>query len=286
MEYLSTNLGLPYNPSNNWAYSGSTTSNLLSQITNVPASTALHTALFSVVSGGNDIFYSVDIGASDPNAWGVVVTNAVSNITLAVGTLYTNGAREVVVGNLANVGETPSFNSAPAGYGTYIDTGVVSLFNARLPTAMTNLMVRDPGLRIYLVNLNAGLSNVLSAPATYGFTVTTNGALEDPNLTDKSFDGPGADYLFWDTIHPTTKMHTLMATSVYACVGVEMGLARSGTNFNLTVDNLYPGLPYTVESSTNLSTWITNSAFTASATNSILSVTNKSNRQMFYRVNY
>jgi thermolabile hemolysin len=104
VEYLSTNLGLPYNPSNNWAYSGSTTSNLLSQITNVPASAALHTALFSVVSGGNDIFYSVDIGASNPNAWGVVVTNAVSNLTLAVGTLYTNGAREVVVGNLANFG--------------------------------------------------------------------------------------------------------------------------------------------------------------------------------------
>jgi phospholipase/lecithinase/hemolysin len=134
--------------------------------------------------------------------------------------------------------------------------------------------------------LNAGLSNVLSAPATYGFTVTTNGALEDPNLTDKSFNGPGADYLFWDTIHPTTKMHTRMAAAVYASVGVEMGLARNGTNFNLTVNDLYPGLPYTVESSTNLSTWITNSAFTASTTNSVLSVTNKSNRQAFYRVNY
>jgi thermolabile hemolysin len=103
VEYLSTNLGLPYNPSNNWAYSGSTTSNLFSQITNVPASTAL----FSVLSGGNDIFYSVDIGVNDA-AWGVVITNAVSNITFAVGTLYTNGAREVIVGNLANVGETPA----------------------------------------------------------------------------------------------------------------------------------------------------------------------------------
>ena len=151
---------------------------------------------------------------------------------------------------------------------------------------MTNAMRQDPGLRIYLVNLNAGLSNVLSAPAAYGFTVSTNGALEDTNLTDKSFNGPGADYVFWDTIHPTTKMHALTAAAVYACVGVQMNLARSGTNFNLTVKNLYPGLPYAIESSTNLSTWTTNLAFTATATNSVLSVTNKSNRAAFYRVNY
>ena len=139
---------------------------------------------------------------------------------------------------------------------------------------------------IYLVNMNGVLSNVLSAPAAYGFTVTTNGALEDTNLTDKSFNGPGADYVFWDTIHPTTKMHALMGAAAYDCVGVEMNLARNGTNFNLNVNNLFPGLPYTIESSTNLTTWTTNLAFTASATNSTLSVTNKSTRQVFYRVNY
>lgn len=284
VEYLSADLGLTYNASNNWAYSGSTTVDLLSQITNVPASPALRTALFSVVSGGNDFFDNVNLGVND-SAWGLVVTDAVSNITLTVTTLYTNGAREVVVGNLASVGRTPAFNSAPAGYGAYLDTKV-ALFNTQLLSAMTNAMRQDSGLSIYLVNLNAGLSNVLSAPAAYGFTVSTNGALEDTNLTDKSFNGPGGDYVFWDTIHPTTKMHALTAVAVYACVGVQMNLARSGTNFNLTVNNLYPGLPYAIESSTNLSMWTTNLTFIATATNSVLSVTNKSSREAFYRVNY
>lgn len=285
VEYLSADVGLPYNASNNWAYSGSVTADLLSQITNVPASPALHTALFSVLSGGNDFLDNAPVLGVNNAAWGVVVTNAVSNILLTVTSLYTNGAREVMVGNLANVGETPAFNSSPAGYGAYVDT-YVAMFNTRLQSAMTNAMQQNPGLRVYFVNLNAGLSNVLSAPASYGFTVTTNGALEDPNLTDKSFNGPGADYVFWDTIHPTTKMHALMGAAAYACVGVEMNLAGNGTNFNLTVGNLYPGLPYTIESSTNLTTWTTNLAFTASATNSVLSVTNKSGREAFYRVNY
>lgn len=283
VEYLSADLGLPYNASNNFAISGSTTSNLLSQVTNVPASPALATALFSVLSGGNDFLNSVGLGVNDAG-WGVMVTDAVSNITLAVTTLYTNGAREVIVGNLPNVGQTPGFNSAPVGFPAYVDSKV-GLFNGMLQSAMTNAMQQKPGLRIYLVNFNATLSNVLSAPATYGFTVTTNGALEDTNLVDKSFNGPGANYVFWDTVHPTTKMHSLMGAAADAAVGVQLNLARNGANFTLNVNHLFPGLPYTIENSSNLMTWTTYQSFTAGATNSTLSVTNRFDRQ-FYRVNY
>ena len=283
VEYLSADLGLPDNASNNFAISGSTTSDLLSQVTNVTSSSALHTALFSLLSGGNDFFNNVGLGQND-TGWGLVVTDAVSNITLTVTTLYTNGAREVIVGNLPDLGQTPAANGYPAAFRTYLDSKV-GLFNAMLASAMTNAMQQHSGLRIYLVNFNGTLSNVLGAPATYGFTVTTNGALEDTNLIDKSFNGPGANYVFWDTIHPTTKMHALMGAAAYASVGVQMNLAPNGTNFNLDLNNLYPGLPYTVESSSNLTVWTTYLAFNASATHSILSVTNKSVRQ-FYRMNY
>jgi phospholipase/lecithinase/hemolysin len=61
------------------------------------------------------------------------------------------------------------------------------------------------------------------------------GALEDPSLTDKSFTGPGADYVFWDIIHPTTKVHALVATLAFQTVAVELNIARNGTNFSLTV---------------------------------------------------
>ncbi|HEV2452952.1 MAG TPA: SGNH/GDSL hydrolase family protein [Verrucomicrobiae bacterium] len=284
VEYLSAELGLAYNASNNFAFSGSETSNLLSQITNVPASPALHTALFSVLSGGNDFLDNASLGENDL-AWDLVVTDAVSNITLTVTTLYTNGAREVIVGTLPNVGQTPAFNGSPAGYAGYVDSKV-ALFNFLLQSAITNAVQHDAGLRVYLADFNASLSNVLSAPAAYGFTVTTNGALEDPNLADKSFNGPGANYVFWDLVHPTTKMHALIGAAAFACVGVQVNLARSGTNFNLNLNNLYPGYSYAIQSSSNLTTWATAMTFTSSLTNSVMSVTNKSNRQVFYRVSY
>lgn len=207
---------------------------------------------------------NVGLGEND-SGWGLVITDAISNITLAVTTLYTNGAREVIIGDLPNVGQTPAFNAAPAGFANYVDSKV-ALFNAMLQSAMTNAMKQNPGLRIYFVNLNAVLSNVLSAPAAYGFTVTTIDALEDPNLTNKSFNGPGANYVFWDIIHPTTKVHALMGATAYARVGVEMNLTRNGSNIDLNVNNLFPGLSYTIESSTNLMTWATYMAFTASTT--------------------
>ena len=283
VEYLSAELGLTYNTNNNLAVSGSTTSGLQSQVAAVPASPNLHTALFTVLSGGNDFLNNAGMGTNDPG-WGLVVANAVTNVTLAVTTLYTNGAREVLVGNLPNIGQTPAFNSEPAGYASYVDSKV-ALFNAMLQSSMTNAMQHNSGLRIYMANNNLLLSNVLSAPAVYGFTVTTSGALEDPNLTDKSFNGPGANYLFWDVIHPTTKMHELIGAAAYACVGVKVNLTSNGANFHLNVSNLFPGLSYMVERSSNLTAWTTYSNFNASTTNLVLSVTNNS-RQMLYRVNY
>jgi thermolabile hemolysin len=215
----------------------------------------------------------------------MVVSNAVFNLTNAIEVLYTNGAREVMVGNLANVGQTPLFNSYPADYGTYVDTKV-ALFNSLLISSLPSLMQRNPGLRVYLLDNNLGLSIVLNSPASYGFTVTTNGALEDPNLTDKSFTGPGAHYIFWDVVHPTTKLDAITAAMAFDSVAVQLKLAPGGTNLSLSLRNLYPSLPYTLQNSSDLTKWSNYDTFTATATNFTMVVTNGVGQKMFYRVAY
>ena len=285
VEYFSTNLGLPYNASNNFAFSGSTTSDLASQVAELPASGNLHSALFAVVSGGNDFLDGARTLGETNSLWSNVVATAVWNISNAVCTLYTNGAREIIVGNLANVGLTPSFNASPAGFGAYVDTKVAA-FNTQLATAVTNALQANPGLRIYLANNNLIFGNVLSNAAALGFTVTTNGALEDTKLTDKSFTGPGADYVFWDTVHPTTKVDVITAEATFDLTAVELKLARNGTNLNLTISNLFPSLSYTIQSSSNFITWSNLQTFTATNTNSIVVVTNPPAQKVFYQVSY
>src|SRR5579859_1213788 len=123
VEYLSAQLGLVYNPSNNFAFSGSTTSNLASQLAPVAPSTNLHTALFTVWSGGNDFLGNTSLGVNDAG-WSNVITAAVMNLTNALDTLYTNGAREVIVPNLPNLGKTPALLGAPGGFPDYLDSKV------------------------------------------------------------------------------------------------------------------------------------------------------------------
>lgn len=284
VEYLSAQLGLTYNAANNFAVSGSATSGLASQIAGLAPSTNLHTALFTVWSAGNDFQDNVSLGVNDAG-WSNVVVTAVSNLTNAIGALFTNGAREMIVANLPNLGQAPGSASFPPGYPAYVDSKV-ALFNAMLATALTNVMQQNPGLRIYPLDVNSFLTGILSAPATFGFTVTTKGALEDPSLTDKSFTGPGADYVFWDIIHPTTKVHALVATLAFQRVAVELNIARNGTNFSLTVLNLSPGLQYTIQNSTNLSTWSDYQTLTAGGTNATVALTNGPGAKAYYRVRY
>lgn len=284
VEYLSAQLGIPYNPSNNFAVSGSTTSDLLEQIAGLQGFTNLPSGLFTVDSGGNDFLESGSLGVNDPT-WAMVVSNAVFNLTNAIDVLYMDGAREIMVGNLANVGQTPLLNGYPAGYGSYVDTKV-ALFNSLLTTSLPNVMQRNSGLRIYVLDNNLGLSMVLNAPATYGFTVTTNGALEDPNLTDKSFTGPGADYVFWDVVHPTTKLNAMTAAVAFDSVAIQLNLSSSGTHLNLSLRNLYPTLPYAIQSSTDLTRWSNYDTFMATTTNAVVVVTNGAGKSTFYRAVY
>ena len=160
----------------------------------------------------------------------------------------------------------------------------MAVFNLQLASAVTNLMNQSPGLRVYVADFNQLLSNLVSAPVSYGFTVSTIGALQDTALTDKSFTGPGAEYVFWDPVHPTARGYALIAALAFQSVGVQLKVARSGANLNLTIGNVYPGLPYTIQSSSNLSSWSTDQTFTASDTNTSMVVTNVPGSTRFYRV--
>ncbi|HEV2208290.1 MAG TPA: hypothetical protein VG167_05905 [Verrucomicrobiae bacterium] len=84
-EYLSGELGLPYNPANSFAVSGSRTSDLLPQIAGVtpsphckqPCSASYRAATIFWTTWG-----WAGLGQNDAG-WGLVITNAVANITPA-----------------------------------------------------------------------------------------------------------------------------------------------------------------------------------------------------------
>jgi len=82
---------------------------------------------------------------------------------------------------------------------------------------MEGVARKYPNARIASVDDFSLVDDIVANPSTYGFTVVNDDALDA--LGDPTFDGPGADYLFWDVIHPTTKAHGWVAQLAESAVG-------------------------------------------------------------------
>ncbi len=96
-----------------------------------------------------------------------------------------------------------------------------------------------PGLGVSYLDPNPWIAEIEAAPADFGFT-NMNETVLDSGLADKSFDGPGSTYFFWDGIAPTTKVHCQLAGRVHDAL-LEQGrpAAFRGRIVRLTDDQVW-----------------------------------------------
>lgn len=185
-----------------------------------------HTDTGSTVPGGPGIRTSVDVylathAAADPNALYILqggtedYVDGQTNPAIPVGNLAgeltdlaARGARNFLVMNLPNLGETPLVRGTPlAGPATQLS----QTNNALLSGALNSLQGVFPDAQFTLLDVYAFQQEVLANPGAFGFTNVTDGYLingvGDPN-----------NYLYWDAGHPTTAAHRLLADFAYAAV--------------------------------------------------------------------
>jgi phospholipase/lecithinase/hemolysin len=151
--------------------------------------TAIIPSSLFIVWGGADDFESLlnpTVAQSETAA-----QSAATNIDGIVAALQMEGATDILVPNLPNLGSTPEFNgdAAAIAYSNSFDTTLA----ATLPSGAT------------LFDTDALFNEILTSPGAYGFTNTTTpciSAAANPSCTG---------YLFFDDIHPTTAADTILA---------------------------------------------------------------------------
>jgi outer membrane lipase/esterase len=170
-------------------------------------------ALYVIMGGGNDIN---DVGADPATAVANIIA-AANAINDMVNSLYFAGARNILVGNLPDIGLTPL---ALAG-GPAVAAGATALsqlFNATLSSLLAVTEAANSGIDIDLLDMYALLNDAVANAASYGFGNVTSACKEgELGLPGAVCSDPDA-YLFWDSFHPSARAHDLIAQTALRAI--------------------------------------------------------------------
>ncbi|MBI4324094.1 MAG: SGNH/GDSL hydrolase family protein [Chloroflexi bacterium] len=288
VEYLSAKLGLTYDPTHNLAQSGGETSDALNQTGRLTAPVNPAGALYVIWAGGNDFIHHFAQGLNE-TFWNGQINQAVANLTNAVQVLYGKGARTVLVPNQVDLSRIPLVLNplVPPVLRTYL-SNKVSQFNSALAAALQTVRQAQPDLQLISPDVRAKFDELLANLGAYGFSKAGVDALFDPLLLDKSFNGPGWNYVFWDPIHPTSKSHALVADWFYEAVAMalrpRLEINRDGTSLVLVLSSLQVGRTYLLQRSTDLIGWNNTETFTATAETRQMPITAAVETKAFFRL--
>ena len=237
VDYIAQRLNIPIQPSffggTNFAYGGARTAyNIIEQRAGGPlpndlfpwtlnaevqafSARGIHDpgALYIVFSGSNDIADLTRNGGANAPA---VIDGLVNGILGAIDAFKAAGAQRIVVPNVPDLGLTPAFFLNPDPNASPAATFFSSAFNNALHAALLSVS----GVDIVEFDTFSFLRTLVSNPGAFGLTEVTfpcyNGFV-DPNPAGIECANPD-QFLFWDIVHPTTVVHSVLADFVLLAV--------------------------------------------------------------------
>lgn len=167
-------------------------------------------ALYIVWAGAND--YLPTQGSFVP------YTNPevpLKNLSDAVTSLANAGAKNILVANLPDLGNTPVAYSVDQSFpGTSAALNALTeAHNTGLSTALNDLS-QSFDINIIPFYVDSLFEEVLDNPGKFGFTNTTDACISDPVACAANPNG----YFFWDQQHPTTAVHQILAERAYSAL--------------------------------------------------------------------
>jgi phospholipase/lecithinase/hemolysin len=270
IETISQWQGVSYNAGKNISSFGNSSVFLKSNATAFVQPGDAATSLFIVWSANADFVNFASDGtpwaSGSLTTWNNKITQSINDHTTAINTLYNKGARLIVMPNAANVSAIPLYNSKSSTEKNFFRDRVIS-FNTQFTTAMNTLAASKVDLKIIIPDVFNFFEQVQVSPALYGMLnpVPNNAAVI--YLADKSFTGPGANYMFWDSWHPTAKFQMYLAAFIQQIISpVKVNsVSLSGLNVQIQLANIPLGRAGSIQGSANLQPpWAEDYPFTES----------------------
>lgn len=147
------------------------------------------TDLVVVWAGANDFLLG---GQMDPGI-------PAGNLLGVISTLAGAGARNFLVPNLPDLGDTPALLGTANAAGSSLWSRA---FNQSLALGISDLRV-SLGITLWELDVYAIGKSLKSNPGEFGFTNVTESALLSGHAAN------AAEYLYWDTVHPTARVHDI-----------------------------------------------------------------------------
>ena len=152
--------------------------------------------LVSIMIGGNDVANNLGDEAA--------LKAGITSITTQMTRLYDQGVRQFLISNVPAIGATPEFQDRGpevAGFATFWTTQ----WNAALDAALDELEL--PGAVINFFDFY----NFSKDPELLTLFANTT----DACLTQSSLCSDPASYFYWDSFHPSSTSHRLLADALY-----------------------------------------------------------------------
>jgi hypothetical protein len=254
IEVLATWQGLPYIEAHNNSYFGHDSEDLVDNVNAFAAPADIATALVIVWANDADLVGFLNSGVSPPPydasdlvLWTNFINEAVASHEAAIGALHAKGVRTLVLPEAVDVGKVPLYAFFDPASKAFIRQRVIE-FNAALDDAVTGLRSRFPDLVIHQPAAFAFFDDIIANPADYGLTIAELDAISDLGAST-ALDGPGADYVFWDNVHPSAKVQMFLADLVQQelCPLSLTGVSLDDGNTLLTIRNIPLGRSGVVE---------------------------------------
>lgn len=260
------------NSSNNWSYYGQYSFNLITNLNHFSpppdAATALFVVWVSDADSVNDM--STIYPSTNGTTWNNAINQSLANHWNIITNLYySKGARTIIMPNAVDITEIPVYGglqvSAPAKR-NFVRQQIINFnigFDALVNQAQTSL-TNLGSLTIYEPDYFSLVDNMLTNTSTYGLTNPVSGGVSvyavEQGTAYQKLNGPGTNYIFWDQMDPTAKVHEILADSVLQMVApVQFGnitaLSSSAAPVcvsKLDIINMPVGLNGFVDGTTNL----------------------------------